>query len=234
MKSQLKHQLNSTVHVRKSLFSTVKDKVELEVSGVVYEAPLTRIAKVLKWTAIASVAGIIGLFPVFFTIESKLPLVARAALFTTTFAMMATSLIAVTWAFKPYVTRIRVLQQRLLTNVGANPIERMAEGVNINITPKSLLLMDTMDFFGRKVTHVTRVESLQKLENVFFRTFKTTSQTTLDSHEAESLRNKEEIGLETKDKVVSSNANDYYFVHLDLGLTSEFERILKIVENKES
>ncbi|KAI8323713.1 hypothetical protein GQ54DRAFT_244719, partial [Martensiomyces pterosporus] len=78
----------------------------------VYEGGLAKSAKIMKIASVASLVGASAAVPFFFLGDSDVPSAARTILAATTIGMTASSTAIVTWALKPYITSLRVLQDQ--------------------------------------------------------------------------------------------------------------------------
>ncbi|PVZ97163.1 hypothetical protein BB558_006894 [Smittium angustum] len=182
----------------------------------IYESPLAKAVKVLKLISVSSVVGLTAASPFFFTIQGALPMVARIGLLATTFSLMASSLAMVTWAFKPYVTKISILNN----SSTSDPNYEVS-----NINSDSLLFINTLDFLSRKNTTVVRANTLKKFQETPLKTWYTTSATSLSQNEHELIQN---VLKNQKFSLAPENTN--YYIHADMDLSPKILSLLKLSE----
>ncbi|PVV00807.1 hypothetical protein BB560_004798 [Smittium megazygosporum] len=190
----------------KSMASGLK-KVEI------YNAPLSKIVKIIKYTSVLSISGIVLLSPWFFILESSLPLVARISLLAGASVFIGGSVALVNWAFNPYITKIELLDN----NSKKNTISRDA-----------LLLVNKIDAFAREKKTIVRVNTLSRLENVPMRTWTAISDTTLSDFELEKLQNLLYSKIPSRNILLGKN-DDKYFAHTDLESSQEMVDLIKSI-----
>ncbi|PVU89675.1 hypothetical protein BB561_005205 [Smittium simulii] len=182
------------------------------VPQVIYTGPLAKVSKLLKYTSIASIAGVIVSSPLFFLVNSPLPTIARFGLLTITGTMMISSLFIVNWAFSSYINSIRLLNDSAPEDIDKN----------------SLLLIEKIDFWGRKMVVVVRLNTLSPIENVPMRTWIASANTVLSDEEENLILSSLKSGKISR-KFVAGRFNDQYYAHVDTFTTPLLNKIKHVL-----
>ncbi|KAJ2250995.1 hypothetical protein GGH97_000222 [Coemansia sp. RSA 475] len=172
---------------------------------VVYEGGLTKAARVMKLASIASFVGASAAVPFFFTGDSTVPSAARTILALTTLGMTGSSTGIVTWALRPYITSISVLN-------------------NEEITPQTPMLVQTMNVWAQpKVRLVFPVQlkpATQPLSSWVV------SEVPLEiSDKADKVL--QEVNKGRKKLVTMAKQGDLFYAHMEGGLGPEMEQIVR-------
>ncbi|KAJ1951000.1 hypothetical protein FBU59_000415 [Linderina macrospora] len=110
----------------------------------VYTGSLSKAARVMKMASVASLVGASAAVPFFFGGDSDVPQTARTILAITTMSMTGTSTAIVTWALKPYIVNMSILQNG-----------------EADIGPDTPLLVETMTFLGQPLTRLVFPHQLE-------------------------------------------------------------------------
>ncbi|KAJ1933246.1 hypothetical protein EC988_009184, partial [Linderina pennispora] len=103
----------------------------------VYKGSLGKAARVMKMASVASLVGASAAIPFFFGGDSDVPQTARTILAVTTMGMTGSSTAIVTWALKPYIVNMSILQSG-----------------EAEVGPDTPLLVETMTFLGQPLTRL--------------------------------------------------------------------------------
>ncbi|OMJ27868.1 hypothetical protein AYI69_g2669 [Smittium culicis] len=233
----------SSTFFRRNHSSEPRNELNLPTLVTVYKGPLSKVVKLLKFTAVSSivVAGAsIPWFFGFFGVQSKLSLLARVGLISTASVLIGSSSAFVNWAFKAYITKIGVFDPQPITasnNTQSKP-ELADTAANLSISAgesssrkiellssQQLLLIGTLDFIGRDVVTAVRINSLKRLDDTPLRTWTATCNTELTQAEIDEL-SKVALTFTKNKKILPGNKGALYYVHLDMDLSKGMRSVV--------
>ncbi|KAJ1918870.1 hypothetical protein H4219_002320 [Mycoemilia scoparia] len=218
---------NNTNDIPKEIDLSDTKKYETKV---IYDGPLTRIAKIIKRVSIGSLIGTTCAVPFFIWVESRIPMAARTVLAVTSVATTSASTIIVTWAMKPYITRIR----SVFVKSDENQSGKEQEAPD---TKSPLYLVDTMTFTAGTRTRIVDPSQLKTSDRPLS-TWKVS-----DGGPSEGSDNVVRVigGLEGKKRGSSAVTNvgvakkgDIFFAHTDdiEGMSKEMKKFLASIGSK--
>ncbi|KAJ2503119.1 hypothetical protein GGH96_000562 [Coemansia sp. RSA 1972] len=173
---------------------------------VVYKGGLTKAARVMKLASIASFVGASAAVPFFFTGDSTVPSAARTILAITTLGMTGSSTGIVTWALRPYITSISVLN-------------------NEEITAQTPLLVQTMTVWAQPKVRLVFPAQLKPATQPLSSWVVDTLPSEL-SDKAEKVL--EEVNKGRKRLVTVAQKGDLFYAHMEGELGSEMEQIVAV------
>ncbi|OMJ20787.1 hypothetical protein AYI70_g3885 [Smittium culicis] len=236
-------QVIATRSNRRNYSSESRNELELPKLVTVYKGPLSKVVKLLKFTAVSSivVAGAsIPWFFGFFGVQSKLSLLARVGLISTASVLIGSSSAFVNWAFKAYITKIGVFdpQPVAASNSTQSKSELVDATSNLSnsagvssptkielLSSQQLLLIGTLDFIGRDVITAVRINSLKRLDDTPLRTWTATCNTELSQAEIDELSKVAHSFTKNK-KILPGNKGALYYVHLDMDLSDGMRSVV--------
>ncbi|KAJ2412584.1 mitochondrial proton-transporting ATP synthase complex assembly [Coemansia sp. RSA 2530] len=170
---------------------------------VVYEGGLSKAARVMKLASVASLVGASAAIPFFFTGSSDIPSGARTILAITTLGMTGSSTALVTWALKPYITTLSILEP--------------------TVGPATPMLVDTLTFLAQTRTRLVFPEQLKPA------TMPLTSWSVSEPSDRLVEASKailELVNRGRKKPVVLARGGDVFYAHTQGPVSEEMQRII--------
>ncbi|KAJ2488010.1 mitochondrial proton-transporting ATP synthase complex assembly [Coemansia sp. RSA 2050] len=184
---------------RQSAPNTVPEPV------VVYEGGLSKAARVMKLASVASLVGASAAIPFFFTGSSDIPSGARTILAITTLGMTGSSTALVTWALRPYITSLSILEP--------------------TVGPATPMLVDTLTFLAQTRTRLVFPEQLRPA------TMPLTSWSVSEPSEKLVEASKGILELVNKGRkkpVELAKGGDVFYAHTQGPVSEEMQRIIDV------
>ncbi|KAJ2344373.1 hypothetical protein GGI03_001337 [Coemansia sp. RSA 2337] len=187
-------------------FNTKQTSAELKYKPVVvYEGGLSKAARVMKLASVASLVGASAALPFFFTGTSDIPSGARTILALTTLGMTGSSTALVTWALRPYITSLSILEP--------------------TVGPATPLLVDTLTFLAQTRTRLVFPEQLKPA------TMPLTSWSVSEPSAMLVVASKsvlEHVNRGRRTRVELAREGDVFYAHTQGPVSEEMQRIIDV------